>query len=71
MTICEACGEEMKDRELGNLIGLYLKITSRTIKEHPELVRVRKIFGRTEFNICYVCRLRALGIPTLEELEAK
>lgn len=71
MTICEACGKEMKDRELGNLIGFYLKVTSTTRKEHPELTRIKKIFGRTEFNICYVCRLRAFGIPTLEELEAK
>lgn len=59
---CDVCGHSMKDPKIGTTVSaLYISLTGA--KEVSEVKRVKKIFGKTEFNICYVCWLDSLKVP--------
>jgi hypothetical protein len=34
--------------------------------DHPESKKVRDTFGKTEFNICFTCWLKSLGVKPIE-----
>ena len=54
---CGICGINMTDKEC-TVIGKSVKVQG----EHKEIQRVKDVFGKTDFKICYVCWLTTLGI---------
>lgn len=63
MTICDVCSHEMWDTESQtNLIGTVMKLTISDNVSHPEVQRVKDLFGKLEFNVCFVCWLKSLGV---------
>ena len=66
MTKCDVCNEELTDVEKNTtIIGVLFNI-SKLDKDHSETKRIKEIFGKTEFNICYVCWLKSLGIKPIK-----
>lgn len=57
---CDVCGINMTENEC-TVIGSSIKVQG----DHKEIRRVKKAFGKTEFRICYVCRLRSLGVKEI------
>jgi len=57
------CGDEMEYKET-DLIGMSIsfKINDDSIKKHPEYLKILNNFGKTEFNVCYSCWLKSMGI---------
>lgn len=64
MVKCDACGEDLTDAIKAGLIGLELKfeVPKKSGKVPHEICRVLEAFGKTEFNVCYVCCLKSLGV---------
>ena len=68
-TYCDVCGDcltvELPEQPtmgfVKTMIGITLTPYSNNKPEHPEISKVRKEFGRTNFDICYCCWLRSLG----------
>lgn len=60
---CDSCGYSMyHEKENGNTIGMSISIT----EELEEGRNIKKIFGRSKFNICYSCWLKSLGIKPIK-----
>ena len=64
---CDVCGESLTeynfDGSRETMIGMNFVIYGN----HKEGRRVKKVFGKDEINICFVCYLKALGVkPILE-----
>ena len=74
--LCDICGVDTYDPETdATLIGLALNIRLPKGDEaqfagtmnQKEYDRVLAAFGKTEFNICFVCFLTALGVKRKED----
>jgi hypothetical protein len=72
---CDVCGEEMTamgSHEDGKIVN-YEKITTvigvciNCSGNHPEVDRVKFVFGKTKFHICFVCYLKSLGVNPINE----
>lgn len=62
MMKCDVCGIEMTE-PVSEDNGVTVEGMEINLKgEHKEVDRVRKIFGKTEFRICFVCWLLSLGV---------
>ena len=57
---CDICG-----RDCTELCGLEIELKDETGKIQ-EIKDIRKLFGKTEFSICFTCWLLALGIRPKE-----
>ncbi len=65
---CDVCGISLIDKSGTAVIALGISVLSilsaDTITTESE--RVKTLFGKTDFNICYVCLLRSLGVKENE-----
>jgi len=73
---CSVCGQDMYDPKTKNTVtGIHIGICVKPGEEegaHSEYKRVIKVFGKNEFDICYVCWLRALGVkPKKQEVRKR
>ncbi len=75
---CDVCGHDMISDDIGKyhnvtLNGLNInpvkvmpkkmyKEYIKSSKVHREICRILDTFGKTDFNICFVCLLKALGV---------
>lgn len=59
---CDVCGRSMRDDEGRECIALNI-----AVYDHPEADRVKEVFGKQSFHVCFVCFLRALGVKELKE----
>lgn len=70
MTKCDVCGTEMtirkKKDEEQTISALRMDLDNGKKNAHPEFKRVKKIFGKTKFTICYPCWLKSLGVKVLK-----
>ncbi len=58
---CNVCGINLIDKSGTAVIALGVSVLDvNTITTEAE--RVKSLFGKTDFNICYVCLLRSLGV---------
>lgn len=64
--VCDACGHSLTDENGASVIGIHLELKG-DFAEHPEATRVRELFGKLEFDTCYVCWLRSLGVPETKQ----
>lgn len=55
---CDACGFDLTDDSGYGNVALSIKLLGAAFEKE----RVIEIFGKNEFNICHVCRLKSLGI---------
>jgi len=70
---CDVCGTEMTADILpikGERFGMK-KVTVEGIKmncngDHPEFDRIKDVFGKSEFHVCFVCWLTSLGVKRLD-----
>lgn len=53
--VCCICGYEFKKL---NDIGLRIIFDEK----NPEYKRIKQMFGKTEFYVCWICGLKAVGI---------
>jgi hypothetical protein len=62
MKECDICGNEMYDYNNGaECIGMTIDLTGK----HSEIDRVKEMFGKTNFAICFCCWLKSLGVKPL------
>lgn len=67
---CDVCGDcltvELPEQPtigfVKTLIGIILTPYNNNTPEHPEIGKVRKMFGRDRFYVCYCCWLKSLGV---------
>ncbi len=59
---CDVCGRPMYDDEGRECIAVNI-----AVYEHSEADRVKEVFGKQSFRICFVCFLRALGVKELKK----
>lgn len=69
---CDVCGRNLThDGE--SVIGFRYQMLDRRTQPngslHPEYARIKDVFGKDEFNICFVDWLKALGIKPIKEGE--
>lgn len=57
-TRCDVCGE---------LLTCDTAVEVVVMKTFPIFERIEKLFGKAQFDVCYVCYLKSLGIRTKEE----
>ena len=64
---CNVCGHDMKDLNGYRISGVGIRLP-----RNSEGKRAEEEFGDTEFHVCYVCRLKSLGIkkPKKEQVKA-
>jgi len=70
---CDVCGRSLmykkKDGEEIEVVGFRLNITDNILCELPDFMKeIKDMFGKTEFNICFVCWIKSLGIKPKEEI---
>lgn len=62
---CDICGIEMTEPVLEDdgvtIEGMEIKLEG----DYREVCRVKRIFGKTEFHICFVCWLLSLGVKKI------
>jgi hypothetical protein len=58
---CDVCGRPMYDDNGRECIAVAIGVS-----DHPEADRVKEVFGKQAFNVCFVCFLRALGVKELK-----
>ena len=58
---CDVCGKPMYDDEGRESIALHI-----AVYDHREANRVKEVFGKQTFNVCFVCLLRTLGVKELK-----
>ena len=64
MRECAVCSKEMYDTGKGHdCIAAEISL----IGDHIEVQRVKDIFGKTDFAICFCCYLKSLGVNTINE----
>ncbi len=61
--LCDICGTNMTDETRTTVIGMSIRLEG----DHKEIRRVERRFGKTEFKICYVCLLKALGVKEIRK----
>jgi hypothetical protein len=67
-TKCSVCGDSLYEENLKEtIIGLNIRLILRDKILHKEFEKVKDMFGTTEFNICYCCWLKSLGVKPLEK----
>ena len=69
--ICDVCKADLKEEDgksiVAKQVGLY-----GALAESKQGKRVKEVFGKIDFCICYVCYLKSLGIKdrlTLAKLQ--
>jgi len=67
MNKCDVCEHDMYDTDIDcECVGIAIKLSG----EHIDVQRVKDMFGKTDFAICFCCWLKSLGVkPINEELE--
>lgn len=63
---CDVCECDLRD-ETGRAV---VAVQVRLLGANPARKEVERLFGKNEFNICHVCRLKSLGIKTISERNA-
>ncbi len=58
---CDVCGHDLRDENGLAVAAIDVKLLGAA----PEKERVKEIFAKTKFRICYVCYLKSLGIKTI------
>lgn len=65
MSKCDMCGNDVYDTECSKeLIGIHIELSG----EHIEVRRVKNMFGKTNFAICFCCWLKSLGVKPISEM---
>lgn len=62
---CDVCGDEMEDEKKVLVQGMEIKITSLDKEPHPEYQKLIDTFGKSEFHVCFVCWIKALGVKPI------
>jgi len=67
--ICDVCGIDMFDEELcvpmvGIDINIIDKRTNANVKIHKEAQRLLDELGVTEFQLCFVCWFKSMGVKS-------
>jgi hypothetical protein len=57
----------MTNESGSSLIGMTISVGG----EHPEIKRLVKTFGKSEFNICYTCWIKSLGVKPVKPLKRR
>jgi hypothetical protein len=57
---CDVCGYNLTDDSGRANVAVEIKLLGASF----ERKRVEEVFGKNEFSICYVCRLKSLGVKT-------
>jgi hypothetical protein len=68
---CNVCGSDLTNTETNaSVAGMTISIsTDRNIHStEVEFNRVQNMFGQTEFNICYCCLIKAMGVKPKESI---
>ncbi len=55
---CDVCDRNLTDQYGISIVGISIQISNFIAEEK----RVEKLFGKKEFNVCYVCLLKSLGV---------
>ncbi len=61
---CDVCETELEDESGCTVSGIEITLDKTDMR--PEIRRVKRIFGKEHFAICYVCWLRSLGVREKE-----
>jgi len=62
MSMCDVCGDDLSYKGTDIVaINIVVDIANKKI-DHPEIFKVKNAFGKLEFNICFLCWLKNLGI---------
>jgi len=63
---CDSCGHDMYDPKTNNSVtGVRIEVAVRPGEEktaHAEFKRIIDTFGKSDFDVCYVCWLKSLGV---------
>jgi len=59
---CDVCGCNLKDERGYNVAALKISL----LGANPARKKVESLFGKNQFRICYVCRLKSLGIKEIK-----
>lgn len=59
--ICDVCGMDLKEEDGKSIVAVQVGLYG-AMAESKQGKRVKELFGKTEFCICYVCQLKSLGI---------
>ncbi len=60
---CTVCDVELTDTNGSSVIGISMNFCG----DHIETKRAKRIFGKTEFNVCHICWLKSLGVKTIRK----
>lgn len=56
--LCDVCGMDMRDEET----GITVKGISIHVEGCKEADRLIKTFGKADFEICFTCWIKSLGV---------
>ncbi len=59
---CDVCNYDLTDDSGLAVPGVEVKL----LGAHPERKRVEELFGKNQFIICNVCRLKSLGVKQIK-----
>ena len=57
---CDVCSIDMTTDGNYSTIGQHINLDGRLA--NPEVKRVKEMFGKTNFGICFCCLLKSLGM---------
>lgn len=63
--ICDVCGMDLKEEEGSKSLVAKRVSLLGAMADSKEGKRVKEKFGKTDFCVCYVCLLKALGIKEI------
>lgn len=63
---CDVCNTDLTDETGATVIGMAYNLSDirsdKTKPAHKEYVRLVEVFGKENFNVCFVCWMKAMGI---------
>lgn len=62
---CHVCGVNMYDKGKKEVCAGIIVELSENDYRHKEEQRIIETFGATEFQICFICLLKSLGVKPL------
>lgn len=60
---CDSCGYDMTNEDGGSLICVSVQVGEKC----PERPRIKRVFGKSDFNICYFCYIKSLGVKRIKK----
>lgn len=63
---CDACGQDLRiDGHI--IVGTQVSL----LGANPARKKVEELFGKNQFNICYACLLKSLGVKKIKRPKKK